>query len=53
MRNLGSAAILGLLVCSAGVGAQAQAPTGLCPMKFGMTLRQLAESIGTKEQLIA
>jgi hypothetical protein len=53
MRNLGGAVILGLLVCSADVGAQAQAPAGLGPMEFGMTPKQLAGSIEKTEQLIA
>ena len=53
MRSLGGAVILGLLVCSADVRAQAQAPAGLGPMEFGMTLKQLVELIEKTEQLIA
>jgi len=48
-------AVTGAIVLSiwSGAGAQAQAPAGLGPEEFGMTHKQLVESIEKVEQLIS
>ena len=56
MRKYGKYGVTGAIVLSiwsGDAGAQAQAPAGLGPMEFGMTLKQLVESIEKVEQLIS
>jgi hypothetical protein len=53
MRKLGTAAGIVLSLWAGDAGAQAQAPAGLGPMEFGMTLKQLVDSIEKVEQVIS
>jgi hypothetical protein len=53
MRKLGTAVGIALSLWAGHAGAQAQAPAGLGAFEFGMTQKQLVESIEKVEQLIS